>query len=202
MPKRCALSFEEMCYVQSGLNYPPRAFKTFLHVKMYFLHVCVLNWNMGRYWLAVAIFPTVKAKALRHVVLFPLGDTLQTSTVSQIPESWTDSFYVCFISANWSDTLFGLACETSAGNKCFVCKLVSKLFFCLSNLNVIFFWGCDGGKGWWCLGITRADCSISKFLGRGGRFGVLCGVCVHNVLITSDCTVLYCVGSVMYAYFQ
>lgn len=41
--RRCALSFEEMCYVQSGLNYPPLAFKTFLHVKMYFLHVCVLD---------------------------------------------------------------------------------------------------------------------------------------------------------------
>lgn len=38
---RCALNFEEMCYVQSGLNYPPLAFKTFLHVKMFFLHVCV-----------------------------------------------------------------------------------------------------------------------------------------------------------------
>lgn len=82
----------------------PSPLRLFLHVKMYFLHVCVLDWNMGRHWLAVATFQTFKAKALRHIVLSPvwrLVNTLQTFTVSQIPESWTDCSYACFISANW-----------------------------------------------------------------------------------------------------
>lgn len=138
---------------------------------------------MGRYWLAVATFQTFKAKALRHIVLFPVGDLLHsaTFTVSQLQESWMDSFYACFISANWliihksqTSSLVWPGRRLVAANAMSVCKLVSKLFFCLSNLNVLFFWGCIGGKGWWCLGITRADCSISKFLGWG-RARVLCG---------------------------
>lgn len=50
--RRCALSFEEMCYVQSGLNYPPLAFKTFLHVKTFCMSVylteiwVVIDWQL------------------------------------------------------------------------------------------------------------------------------------------------------------
>lgn len=158
MPKGVGRVFRKcVTYNQSGLNYPPLAFKEFpscedvlYHISVYLIEIFLLVCHC---WLAVATSLTlIKAKSLRHIVVFSVGFV-------SVWFSHSGNLYLNSWKAERTPlphpTLFQktrgkpytLKVQTSSSvkptihllvaNAMSVCNLVSTLFFCLSLPRVV-----------------------------------------------------------------